>query len=308
MTLQQLEYIAAVNKYRHFVTAAESCGVTQSTLSSMIHKLEEELDVTIFDRSAHPIRPTNTGEEILRQAQVVLFHAKQLKETSSCERKRLSGDLSIGITPTISPYIVPKLFRYFTKHYPDITLHPTEMHREGTLSRLRKAEIDVAILSVPDSTPDLLEIPLYKERFAAYVSTEDPLYAEEELCFKGLPMDRLWSLKNQICFQSQICSTGENLCDSISSFESGSLVTLFMLVEENGGFTFLPEMHIAQLSKNRRQHVRPLVNPVPMRQVSMFVRHDYVRESLLNALATAIKSIIPKEMIDERLLKFPIRL
>lgn len=308
MTLQQLEYILAVNKHRHFVTAAESCGITQSTLSSMIRKLEEELDVIIFDRGAHPVRPTSAGEEILRQAQIVLFHAKQLKESSSGERQRLSGTLTLGITPTISPYIVPKLFRYFKEHYPAITLHPIEMHREGTLERLRKAEIDVAILSMPNPDPNMLEIPLYKERFAAYVSTEDPLYSKKELHFKDLPMERLWSLKNQICFQTQICSSGEITYDSITSFESGSLVTLFMLVEENGGFTFLPEMHIAQLGKNRRQHVRMLVDPVPMRQVSMFVRRDYVRESILNALATAIKSIIPKEMLDEHLMKFPIRL
>jgi len=308
MTLQQLEYVVAVNKFRHFVSAAESCGVTQSTLSSMIHKLEEELDLIIFDRNAHPVRPTLAGEEIIQQAQLVLYSARQLKEASIHERRRISGDLSIGVTPTIAPYIVPKLFSYFKKNYPDVVLHPTELYREGNVKRLKRAELDVAIMSMPEKQDGLLEIPLYRERFAAYISPEDPLYEEKELNFSDLPMERLWSLKNQICFQNQMQLPREFASESISSFESGSLVTLFMLVEENGGFTFLPEMHIAQLSKYRRIHVRPLVNPVPTRQVSLFVRNDYVREGMLNALANAIKSIIPNEMLDERLKRFPIRL
>lgn len=311
MTLQQLEYILALNKCRHFIKAAESCGVTQSTLSFMIRKLEEELDVVIFDRSAHPVRPTMAGEEVLRQAQLIVYNARQLKELSMSEHKKASGDLSIGITPTVAPYIVPKLFSYLRQYHPDIRLHPIELHRNGTVERLLHAEIDVAIMSMPEKNPELLEIPLYKENFVAYVSPTDPLFKEKEICYQRLPRDRFWSLKNEICFYHQVDAEGEMPAeaeDSTSVYESGSLVTLMHIVDENGGFTVIPQLHIPLLSNYRRERIRPLVDPVPSRCVSLFVRRDYVRETLLNVLADAVKTIVPNSMLDERLLKYPIRL
>ena len=312
MTLQQLEYILALNKCRHFVRAAESCGVTQSTLSLMVRKLEEELDVVIFDRNAHPIRPTMAGEEVLRQAQLIVYNARQLKELSLSEHKKASGELSIGITPTVAPYIVPKLFSYLRQYHPDIRLRPIELHRKGTVERLLHAEIDVAIMSMPEKNPGLLEIPLYKENFVAYVAPTDPLFREEEISYRTLPRDRFWSLKDEICFHHQLemgCDCGnEPDVISTSAYESGSLVTLMHIVDENGGFTAIPQLHIPLLAKYRRERIRPLVDPVPSRCVSLFVRRDYVRETLLNILADAVKTIVPASMLDERLLKYPIRL
>lgn len=312
MTLQQLEYILALNKCRHFIRAAESCGVTQSTLSFMIRKLEEELDVVIFDRNAHPIRPTMAGEDVLRQAQLIVYNAKQLKELSLSERKKASGDLSIGITPTVAPYIVPKLFSYLRQYHPDIRLHPIELHRNGTVQRLLHAEIDVAIMSMPEKNPNLLEIPLYKENFVAYVAPTDPLFKEKEICYRTLPRERFWSLKDEICFHHQVDMDyeleNEFVESSVSDYESGSLVTLMHIVDENGGFTTIPQLHIPLLAKYRRERIRPLVDPVPSRCVSLFVRKDYVRETLLNVLADAVKTIVPTSMLDERLLKYPIRL
>ena len=308
MTLQQLEYILALNKYRHFVKAAESCGITQSTLSLMIHKLEEELDIVIFDRNSHPIQPTLAGEEVLRQAQVVMYNARQLKEMTLSERKRISGDLHIGITPTIAPYIVPKLFSYLRQYYPDINLQPIELHRKGNVERLKNAEIDVAIMSMPEKDDALLEIPLYQERFVAYVSPTDPLYQEKEICYQTMPRDRAWALKNEICFQHQVQQPEGPVDDTTSGYESGSLVTLMQLVDELGGFTVIPELHIPLMTSSRRKKIRPLTNPVPTRQVSLFVRRDYVRETLLNVVADAIKMTIPANMMNDHLMKFKIRL
>jgi len=308
MTIQQLEYVLAVDKYRHFVTAAESCGIKQSTLSIMIKKLEEELDIVIFDRNAHPIIPTQAGEAVIKQAQIVLFNTRQLKELTLSERKRTSGEVNIGITPTIAPYVLPKLFSYFRQHFPELLLRPIELHRKGNTGRLLRAEIDIAIMSMPQKVEGLLEIPLYKESFVAYVSPTDPLYKQEEIPFFTMPRERIWALKDEICFQHQISEKLPSSEETASNYESGSLITLINLVEENGGFTVLPELHIPLLSAPRRNHIRPLTNPVPERQVSMFVRKDYVRESILNAIADGIKSIIPSKMIDERIRKYPIRL
>lgn len=310
MTLQQLEYILALNKYRHFAKAAEACGITQSTLSLMIHKLEEELDIVIFDRNAHPICPTHAGEEVLRQAQVVVFNARQLKEMTLSERSRISGDLHIGVTPTIAPYIVPKLFSYTRQHHPEINLLPEEINRKGLVEMLKQAEIDMAIMSMPDKDDSLLEIPLYKERFFAYVSPTDPLFQQKEICYSTLPRERAWMLKDEISFVHQVDNLSEDipLSDEPTSYESGSMITLCILVDDLGGFTTLPELHIPHLTSFRRKRIRPLVDPTPFRSVSLFVRRDYVRETLLNVVADAVKASIPEEMLDERLKKFRVRL
>ena len=307
MTLQQLEYIIAVDNYRHFVKAADSCGITQPTLSSMIRKLEEELDVVIFDRNSHPVRPTIAGEEVLRQARMVVYHAKQLQETSLSEKKRASGNIHIGITPTIAPYIIPKLFHRVNDN-PDITMQASELRRNVLIDKLKNAELDMAIMSCPHEVEGLLSVPLYREKFFAYVSPSDPLYQQESICSRTMPSERLWALKHEISFQLQV----SEFCDQESQrsllYESGSVATLLHIVNENEGFTIIPELHIPMIREEHRCNLRPLVDPVPVRNVSLFIRNDYVREALLNFVVNAIKTIVPEHMIDEHLLKYPVRL
>ncbi len=307
MTLQQLEYIIAVDTYRHFVKAAEACGVTQPTLSSMIRKFEEELDVVIFDRNSHPVKPTIAGEEVLRQARMVVYHAKQLQETSLSEKKKASGNIHIGITPTIAPYIIPKLFHCVNDH-PDITMQASELHRNVLIDKLKNAELDMVIMSCPHGVEGLLSVPLYKEKFFAYVSPSDPLYQQESICSRTMPSERLWALKQEISFQLQV----SEFCDQESKrsllYESGSIATLLHIVNENEGFTIIPELHIPMIREEHRRNLRPLVDPIPVRNVSLFIRSDYVREALVNFVVDAIKTIVPVHMIEERLLKYPVRL
>lgn len=302
-----MEYIIAVDNYRHFVKAADSCGITQPTLSSMIRKLEEELDVVIFDRNSHPVRPTIAGEEVLRQARMVVYHAKQLQETSLSEKKRASGNIHIGITPTIAPYIIPKLFHRVNDN-PDITMQASELHRNVLIDKLKNAELDMAIMSCPHEVEGLLSVPLYREKFFAYVSPSDPLYDQESICSRTMPSERLWALKHEISFQLQV----SEFCDQESQrsllYESGSVATLLHIVNENEGFTIIPELHIPMIREEHRCNLRPLVDPVPVRNVSLFIRNDYVREALLNFVVNAIKTIVPEHMIDEHLLKYPVRL
>lgn len=310
MTIQQLEYILAVNKYRHFIKAADACGITQSTLSLMIRKLEDELDTVIFDRNAHPIVPTLAGEEVLKQAQVVVYNARQLKEMTLSERARISGDLHIGISPTIAPYIVPKLFSHMRQHHPEIELHPLEMNKKGLVEKLKNAEIDMTIMSMPKKDDTLLEIPLYREKFFIYVSPTDPLYQQKEVCFRTLPRERAWELKADINFLHQMDNPEDvpHFEEIACNYESGSMLTLCIMVDELGGFTALPELHIPHLTNYRRKRIRPLVDPTPSRNVSLFVRRDYVREALLNVVVDAIKASIPTDLLDERLQKFRVRL
>ena len=308
MTLQQLEYIVAVDNCRHFVRAAESCGVTQSTLSSLIQKLEAELDVTIFDRTSHPIRPTTLGEEIIAQARVVLYNASQMEELVSTHKEQSVGHIRLGIASTISPYILPKLFGYLKDRHPEITLAVEEARIETIKKKLRRAELDVAMLAMPVAEEGLLEIPIYHERYYAYLNPTEANYNEAQLDTQTLRSESIWVLGESYCpnhGQFPFCVRDMT---NASIYAAGSVETLMRIVDENGGYTIIPEMQLPLMCGAQRERVRELYNPTPGRDVAFVVRRDFVRERMLNILADAIKSIIPEEMIEPRLRKFAIKL
>jgi LysR family hydrogen peroxide-inducible transcriptional activator len=307
MTLQQLEYIIALDKTRHFVRAAEMCGITQSTLSAMIQKLEDELDCRIFDRSLHPIVPTAVGTLVLRQAQVILYHVRQLTEQVRTQKNSTTGSLSLALIPTIAPYILPGFIASFRKNHPDISLKVTEMHTESIIRQLHMAGIDMAILSTPLEDPRILEVPLYYEKFVAYISPEEPIYAKKELSTSEMPLDHLWVLEEGHCLRNQVLNLCENRTRT-SIYEAGSIDTLIKIVNINGGYTIIPELHIEFLSEVKKLNLRKIVRPEATREISLVVRNDYVREGLMNAVAETIKQIIPSHMLDARLKKFAIKL
>lgn len=309
MTLQQLEYIVAVEKYRHFAKAAESCHVTQSTLSMMIQKLEQELEINIFDRKTQPIEPTPIGVTLLAQAKVILYNAKQFKELALNEKEQESGKVTFGIIPTVAPYILPKLFNILQERNPNINLHVKEITTAEIINQLEKAEIDMALLATPLNNPNLLEIPIYYERFFAYVSPTEPLYnIINEYEMRHLPTDHLWILKEGHCLRNQVMRLCESESGFSTTYEAGSIDTLVKIVDTNGGYTIIPELHLDFLSEKQKANVRPIVNPEPNREISLVVRNDYVKEKLLNVIAKNISDTIPENMLDERLKKFSIKL
>lgn len=307
MTLQQLEYIIALDKTRHFVRAAEQCGVTQPTLSAMIQKLEDELDCKIFDRASHPIIPTKVGEMILKQAQVILFNVNQLMEDVSSQKGSMNGSLSLAMIPTVAPYLLPAFISVFRKNFPDVNLKITEMRTESIIRSLHSAEIDMAILSTPLEDPKILEVPLYYEKFIAYISANESIYNQTEISINDIPQEHLWVLEEGHCLRNQVF----NFCTNLSHkalYEAGSIDTLVKIVDKNGGLTVIPELHIELLSDVQKQNLRKIVRPEATREISLVIRHDYVREGLMNAVADTIKLIIPQQMLDARLKKFAIKL
>ena len=307
MTLQQLEYIIALDKTRHFVRAAEMCGVTQPTLSAMIQKLEDELDCRIFDRSSHPIAPTEVGAMILQQAQVVMFNVHQLKENVLTQKGSVAGSLSLAIIPTVAPYLLPELITLFRRDYVDISLKISEMRTETIIEKLHSAEIDMAILSTPLDDPKILEVPLYYEKFVAYISPNEPLYLQDEVSTNDMQLDHLWVLEEGHCLRNQVFNFCKNKTHS-AIYEAGSIDTLVKIVDRNGGYTVIPELHINLLTDLQKQHLRKIVRPEATREIALVIRHDYVREGLMNAVANSIKQIIPQHMLDARLKKFAIKL
>lgn len=307
MTLQQLEYILALDKTRHFVRAAEMCSVTQPTLSTMVQKLEDELGCLIFDRSVQPIEPTEAGKQILQQAQIILFNIRQLKEHVVSLKGGLTGTLSLAMIPTVAPYLLPKFIATFKKSFPEIALQVTELRTETIIEKLNNAEIDMAILATPLNNPKILEVPLYYEKFVAYISPGDPIYCKQELTPADMPTENLWVLEEGHCLRNQVL----NFCDHkvhTSTIEAGSIDTLVKIVDINCGYTIIPELHIDFLTDEQKKNLRPIVRPEATREISMIIRHDYVREGLMNAVADSIKQVIPAHMLDERLKKFAIKL
>ncbi len=308
MTLQQLEYILALDKTRHFVRAAEMSGVTQPTLSAMVQKLEDELDCKIFDRSAHPLVPTEVGQQILMQAQVILFNVNQLKENLQLQRGTVDGPLSLAIIPTVAPYLLPEFIAGMRESYPAIQLKITETRTDVIIQQLLKAEIDMAILSTPLNDPKILEVPLYYEKFVAYVSPEHPLHSSPWITSKAMPTDNLWVLEEGHCLRSQVFNFCNQLVHQSSVYEAGSIDTLVKIVDHNGGYTVIPELHVHFLSELQKSNLRPLIEPDAIREISLVIRHDFVKEGLVNAVANSIKKIIPQHMVDSHLKKFAIKL
>lgn len=308
MTLQQMEYIVAVDKYRHFARAAESCGITQSTLSSLIQKLESELDVTIFDRGSHPIKPTELGVEIINQAKVLLFNASQIEELVSSRKGESIGKVRLGVAPTIAPYILPKMFKHLSENHPDIELYVEEARVAAIVQKLERAELDVALLATPLDNSELLEIPIYTEGFVAYVSPRENMFQDKELDASLLPVENVWVLREGYCPNRGVFPFCQSSTGRHAIYEAGSIETLVKIVDENGGYTIIPQLHVPLLRGCQQKNIRRLHNPNPSREIAFVVRRDYVRERLLNILADAIKAIIPAHMINERLKRFPIKL
>lgn len=308
MTLQQMEYIVAVDKHRHFVKAAQSCNVTQSTLSSLIQKLEAELDITIFDRNSHPIRPTQLGQEIISQAKVILYNTSQLREIVAEQKEQRGGSIRMGVVSTIAPYILPRMFKFLKRDAPEVQLYVEEAQVATIIRKLEKAELDVALLATPLENRELLEIPLYVEKFVAYVSPHDPLFRLPMLDTQHLPKENLWVLREGYCPNNGIFAFCNRDLGNAAIYEAGSIETLVKIIDENGGYTIIPELHVPLLRRCQQKQIRELHNPVPQREVALVVRRDYVKQQLLNTLADAIKKVIPEQMICERMKKFAIKL
>lgn len=307
MTIQQMEYIVAVNKYRHFVAASEQCGVTQPTLSTMIQRLEEELGTKIFDRSKHPIEPTAMGVRIIKQAEVALSEMRRIRELVESESATLKGPLRLGIIPTLAPYLVPDLIRIFRNEYTDIDLMIHEMTTARLIEELRKGMIDLMIAATPLDQSDFLEIPLYYEKFVAYFA-DAAACPEAVLAADHMPMQNLWVLQEGHCLRDQTFNFCKNYGGFNKTYEAGSIDTLVRIVDKNGGYSVIPELHLPFLNEQQQQQVRPISSPPAVREISLVIRKDFIKERMLNAVADAVKQIIPEEMLDARLKKFAIRL
>lgn len=305
MTLTQLSYIIAVDRYRHFATAAEKSYVTQPTLSMQIHKLEDELGVTIFDRSKSPVVPTEIGEKIIAEAKKIMKQSKHIEDLASLSEDELRGTFRIGIIPTVAPYLLPLFLRNFRKKYPEVRLVFEEVTTDKLLELLDQDYLDIGIIATPVDRGNIFEEDLYYEPFLGYVSKDHPLAKKERLSVDDLEVSNLWLLNEGHCFRDQtvkLCKKfrKDKLDDAKIEFESGNLETLKQLVEQNFGMTLLPFLAKNQIDDQcAKAHLRYFDDPVPRRKVRVVYGREYLKKNIIEAFKEEVMAAIPDELTKE---------
>lgn len=298
MTLTQLEYVVAVDTWRHFAQAAEACFVTQPTLSMQIQKLEEELGVRIFDRTKQPVIPTAIGMGIIAQARRTLREAELIRQQVADQMDTLSGELRVGIIPTLAPYLVPPLFRNMKEKYPRLTLVVRELITEEVIQELKQSRLDCGIVVTPLRDPSIREDVLFYEELFVYVSKKNALSDKKYVLASDIDPRELWLLEEGHCFRSQIL----NLCELQKNsdvqfrYETGNLETLRRMVDKSDGITILPELAVLELTPQQQRLVKRLKQPAPARQVSLVTHRDHVKTRLISTLREEILGQVPRTM------------
>lgn len=294
MNIQQLEYVMAVDTHRHFARAAESCHVTQPTLSMMIHKLEVECGLKIFDRSKQPVIPTQAGEKLIEQARVILREVSRFSEIVNSSKNTISGELKVGIIPTIAPYLLPLFLMSFKEKYPDVKLRISETITENILEKLQNGELDAGILVSPEDNNNFNEYPLLFEPFVVYTPRR---FEKEYLLAEDIDVSDLLLLEEGHCFRSQIlrfCELRKQQDNSIE-YTSGSLETLKNLADRQLGITILPELATLNFSQEEHLRVKRFADPQPNRRISILTHRNFVKQRLVELLKSEISEHVPEK-------------
>ncbi len=300
MTIQQLEYILAVDQCRHFAKAAEFCRVTQPTLSMMIQKLEDELGIKLFDRSVQPVKPTAAGVKVIAQARSVLHQAALIKDIVKEEEQSLKGAFRLAVLPTIAPYLLPRFLQHLAEQHKELDIRIQEMQTAPTLAALQNGEIDAAIIANEPLESNLEGTLLFYEEFFCYVSKKEAVYRKNLIRTADISDERLWLLDEGHCFRDQLmrfCQR-EQVKLHQAAYHLGSLETFMHMVESGYGMTFIPELATLQLCPEQKDLVRTFAIPRPTREIYFVTRKDFVRFALSKLLIEHIRESVPKEMLN----------
>jgi LysR family hydrogen peroxide-inducible transcriptional activator len=298
ISLTQLEYIVAIDNYKHFGKAADACHVTQPTLSMQIKKMEEDLGLSIFDRSRQPIIPTPAGITLIAQARVILRATKHFEEIANQYAHNVLGEFRLAIIPTIAPYLLPYFIGSFQKKYDTVKLKIVELKTEDIIKKLQLDEIDAGILATPLHEPDIIEEPLFYEEIMVYAKKNHPLIQKKILQYKDILREDIWMLTQGNCFRDQIiniCSIYDNVEEKVS-YESTSIETLKKMVDIEGGFTLIPELAALELPSKKLDNIASFKSPKPIREVSLVYIRSLGKNKILNAIKEEILNNIPDDL------------
>jgi len=302
MNFQQLEYIIAVDQHHHFAKAADGCHVTQATLSAMIKKLEAELGVIIFDRSRQPIKTTDEGEKTIATAREILKLQGSLTQIKHSDEPTITGELRLGVIPTVANSLLPIILPPILKEYPDLHLQITEITTEEIKAQLLNDQIDGGILATPLDEESMEENILYYEAMMVYgVKKSDKKYIPTD----AIKDHKIWLLEEGNCFRNQatiICDIREKSqgLDNLS-FEGSSFDTLLNLTDKFGGYTLVPELYYNQLPEDKKRITRHFEKPLPVREISLVYHRPYAKKRTLNTLSERITELIAHRLITQRM-------
>jgi len=305
MTITQLEYIIAVDTHGNFLTAAEKCSVSQPALSMQIQKLEKELGIRIFDRSRQPVVATEIGVRVIQQAREILKQCNRLTEVVQEQRSgELSGQLRIGIIPTIAPYVLPLFLVDFIKKYPKVNIEIVEVTTSQILQQLKNDQLDCGIMATPIEAGYLQYTPLFYEPLVAYMSEDHRLFNKKILAPDDIDATETWILNEGHCLRNQVlnlCQGGKNISRNKQfQYQTGSLETIKRMVEVNHGITILPEMSIFDFNDEQMERVRYFKKPEPVREISVVTHRIDLKKQLIDAFTNALLDAIPEKMKKEK--------
>jgi len=297
MTITQLYYVLAVAEHKNFTLAAEKCFVTQPTLSMQIQKLEEELDVQIFDRSKKPIQLTDVGQQIVIQAKNIVNESTRIKDIVDQQKGYIGGDFKVGIIPTVMPTLLPMFMTNFINKYPKVNLIIEEHTTEEIIKMLKSGHLDAAIAATPLGEDSIKEIVLYFEPFVAYVPENNPAYNKKEFEVEDLEqnLNNILLLQDGHCFRNNvlnICKASSLPSENQFQIESGSFETMIKLADEGLGMTLLPYLHTLDMSEKSAKKLRYFKDPKPSREVSLIYSKKELKMHIIDALRTTITGVI----------------
>lgn len=310
MTLLQLTYIAALDRYGHFRLAAESCHVTQPTLSEQVRKLEEELGAVLFDRAARPVTPTPVGREVVAHARLVLAEVERLREVVREQTGEMAGELRVGLLSTLAPYLLPLVIAPFAQRYPQVALSFEELRAEQVVEHIRHDHLDAGLIATPAAAHGIVEVPLFEEPLVGYVARGHRLAEQPTIGPEDLSVEDVWLMSEEHCFRAQ----AEELLGSRAAggpdrkrvqFESGNLETLQRLVDRGHGMTLLPWLAVQGEGSHAPESVRPFRAPVPQRTVRLVYASALVKRHLVRALAAEVVRVVAPVLPADSLLRRP---
>lgn len=295
MTITQLQYVLAVAEYKNFTLAAEKCFVTQPTLSMQIQKVEDELDIQIFDRSKKPIQLTEIGQKIVNQAKNIVNEADRIQDIVHQQKGFIGGEFRLGIIPTIMPTLLPMFLKNFIKKYPKVKLIIEELNTEDIIFKLNNGHLDAAIAATPLNEEKIKEVVLYFEPFVAYIPEDHESFSKKEIEISDLNLDEILLLQDGHCFRDSVlnlCKNNTNSEHNHFQIESGSFETLIKLADEGLGTTLLPYLHTLDLKEKDKVKLRQFKEPKPAREVSLIYPKNELKIHIIDALRSSISGVV----------------
>ncbi len=295
MTITQLKYVLAIAEHKNFTKAAEKCFVTQPTLSTQIQKLEDELDVQIFDRSKKPIELTDVGLKIVQQAKNIVDESDRIQDIVDQQKGFIGGEFRLGIIPTVMPTLLPMFLKNFIKKYPKVHLKIEELTTEEIITRIMDGHLDAAIAATPLEQERIKERVLYYEPFVGYIPNDHRLKNKNKIDVSDLELSDMLLLEDGHCFRDgvlNLCKVNKTHEHDRFQLESGSIETLIKLSNEGLGMTLLPYLNTLELNENMSTMLHYFNEPSPAREVSIIYHKNELKLQIIDALYNVISGVV----------------